>query len=246
MDTETTGLTPDSQIRQIALVKRTVEYTDAGEMISSAPEIISNKSFSSDLMNVAGYIDKDGNTIPLARAAYIAENGGLIDEAKMLRFEEAYKNGGTKAVEDFKEILRFFTNEGNVLNLEPGLGIESIRIEGHNAESFDLDKLIGTLQRLPAFQEDPEAKGLLKQFLTLRADKNNPFYSIDTLDSAKLLMATQQAKLNNILSDEALGLSEDLRTGLVASYSLSAEMFGAGKGTESLENLFLNTNFLNY
>lgn len=242
-DTETTGLTPDSQIRQIALVKRTVEYTDAGEMISSAPEIISNKSFSSDLMNVAGYIDKDGNTIPLARAAYIAENGGLIDEAKMLRFEEAYKNGGTKAVEDFKEILRFFTNEGNVLNLEPGLGIESIRIEGHNAESFDLDKLIGTLQRLPAFQEDPEAKGLLKQFLTLRADKNNPFYSIDTLDSAKLLMATQQAKLNNILSDEALGLSEDLRTGLVASYSLSAEMFGAGKGTESLENLFLNTNF---
>lgn len=242
-DTETTGLTPESQIRQIALVKRTVEYTDAGEMISSAPEIISNKSFSSDLMNIAGYIDKDGNTIPLARAAYLAENGGPIDEAKMLRFEEAYKNGGAKAVEDFKEILRYFTNEGNVLNLESGLGIESIRIEGHNAESFDLDKLIGTLQRLPAFQEDPEAKSLLKKFLTLRADTNNPFYSIDTLDSSKLLMLTQQTKLNSILSDEALGLSEDLRTGLIASYSLSAEMFGAGKGTESLENLFLNTNF---
>ncbi len=234
-DTETTGLTPEAQIRQIALVKRTVEYKADGTMVSSAPEILSNKSFASDLMNIAGYVDKDGNTIPLARAAFEAENGGPIDAAKMARFEEAYQKGGITAVEDFKEILRIFTNDGN--------SIENFRIEGHNAEAFDLDKLISTMQNLPAFQEDSEAKTLLKRFLDIRADRANPFYTLDTLDSAKLLMATQQSKLINILNDEALGLSEDLKSGLVSAFSISTEIFGLGKGTESLENLFLNTNF---
>ena len=233
-DTETTGLTPESQIREIALVRRTVTYNADGTMTSSVPEILTSKSFSSDLMNIAGYIDKDGNTVPLATAAFESENGKIIGSTgRMSRFKEAYKHGGSKAVEDFKEILRIFTNNGN--------SVENFRIEGHNAEAFDIDKLITTLEGLPAFQEDPEAKGLLKKFLQLRT--TNPFYTLDTLDSAKLLMSSQQVKLKEILSNETLGLSEELRAGLVDSYSLSPEMFGGRAGTESLENLFLNTNF---
>lgn len=241
-DTETTGLTPESQIRQIALVKRTVTYEADGTMRSSAPEILTSKSFDSDLMNIAGYVDGEGNTIPLSRAAFIAERGGdvtKIPAAEMELFEKAYKDGGKGTVESLKEILRLFTNEGDILGT--GLGTENLRIEGHNAEAFDLDKLIGTLQGLPAFQEDDEAKGLLKKFLHLRSSKSD--YMLDTLDSAKIAIGMQQAELQRIMRESGLELSEDLQHGLLSSFSISPEMFGGAKGTESLENLFLNTNF---
>ena len=241
-DTETTGLTPESQIRQIALVKRTVTYEADGTMRSSAPEILTSKSFDSDLMNIAGYVDGDGNTIPLSRAAFIAERGGdvtKIPAAEMELFEKAYKDGGKGTVDSLKQILRLFTNEGDILGT--GLGTENLRIEGHNAEAFDLDKLIGTLQRLPAFQEDDEAKGLLKKFLHLRSSKSD--YMLDTLDSAKIAIGMQQAELQRIMRESGLELSEDLQHGLLSSFSISPEMFGGAKGTESLENLFLNTNF---
>ena len=248
-DTETTGLTPESQIRQIALVKRTVTYEADGTMTSSVPEILTSKSFDSDLMNIAGYIDGDGSTIPLSRAAFIAERGGDVSKiptAEMELFERAYKDGGRGTVESIKDVLRLFTNEGDILGT--GLGTENLRIEGHNAEAFDLDKLIGTLQRLPAFQEDDEAKGLLKKFLHLRSSKSD--YMLDTLDSAKIAIGMQQAELEtimqnagSILGDDTFSITPELQRGLLSSFSISPEMFGGAKGTESLENLFLNTNF---
>ena len=248
-DTETTGLTPESQIRQIALVKRTVKYNADGTMTSSVPEILTSKSFDSDLMNIAGYIDGDGSTIPLSRAAFIAERGGDVSKiptAEMELFERAYKDGGRGTVESIKDVLRLFTNEGDILGT--GLGTENLRIEGHNAEAFDLDKLIGTLQRLPAFQEDDEAKRLLKKFLHLRSSKSD--YMLDTLDSAKIAIGMQQAELEtimqnagSILGDDTFSITPELQRGLLSSFSISPEMFGGAKGTESLENLFLNTNF---
>jgi hypothetical protein len=241
-DTETTGLTSESQIREIALVKRTVTYNADGTMTSSVPEILTNKSFSSDLMDIAGYFDKStGNTVPLSRAAFLSERGGIanVSAEELAKFEGAFKDGGAGAVESLKDVLRLFTNEGDVL--KTGLGIENLRIEGHNAEAFDLDKLIGTLQRLPAFQEDDEAKGLLKKFLQLRSSKAD--YMLDTLDSAKIAIGMQQSELDRIMINSGLELSKDLRRGLLSSFSISPEMFGGAKGTESLENLFLNTNF---
>ena len=248
-DTETTGLTPESQIRQIALVKRTVTYNADGTMTSTVPEILTSKSFDSDLMNIAGYIDGKGHTVPLSRAAFIAERGGDISKiptAEMELFERAYKDGGRGTVESIKDVLRLFTNEGDILGT--GLGTENLRIEGHNAEAFDLDKLIGTLQRLPAFQEDDEAKGLLKKFLHLRSSKSD--YMLDTLDSAKIAISMQQAELEtimqnagSILGDDTFSITPELQRGLLSSFSISPEMFGGAKGTESLENLFLNTNF---
>ncbi|MFZ4104796.1 hypothetical protein [Flavobacterium sp.] len=242
-DTETTGLTAESQIREIALVKRTVTHNLDGTMTSSAPEVLSSKSFSSDLMNIAGYFDNEkGISVPLSEAAFISQRGG---EAKLLpgeldKFRAAYiEDGGAGAVKEFKDILRYFTNEGDIL--KTGLGTENLRIEGHNAEAFDLDKLITTLRRLPAFQEDDEAKGLLKNFLRLRSSKAD--YMLDTLDSAGVLMQMQRSELQRIMQNSGLELSEDLQHGLLSSFSISPEMFGGAKGTESLENLFLNTNF---
>lgn len=238
-DTETTGLTPDSQIREIALVKRTVSYDADGKMVSSAPEILTSKSFSSDLMDIAGMIDERGETIPLSKAAFLSERGGIVSADELAKFEKAYKDGGAGAVADFKEILKLFTNQDDVLGIGPG--VQNLRIEGHNAEAFDLDKLITTLQRLPAFQEDAEARGLLKTFLNLRSSESS--YMLDTLDSAKVAIGMQQAELQRIMRESGLELSEDLQHGLLSSFSISPEMFGGAKGTESLENLFLNTNF---
>ena len=241
-DTETTGLTPDSQIREIALVRRTVSYDNSGQMISRGqPEIISNtsKSFKSKLMDIAGYVDKDGKSVPLSEAAFIAERGGLdkVDPAELAKFRSAFEGGGTEAVGEFKQILRYFLNEDDILGI--GGGIENLRIEGHNAESFDIDKFISTMDGLPAFHEDSEAKRLLKKFLTLRSQKAN--YVLDTLDTAKITFAIQQSQLSNLLA--GAGMSDELRTGLIASFSMSPEMFGATKGSESLENLMLNSNF---
>ena len=203
------------------------------------------------ILNIAGYIDGDGSTIPLSRAAFIAERGGDVSKiptAEMELFERAYKDGGRGTVESIKDVLRLFTNEGDILGT--GLGTENLRIEGHNAEAFDLDKLIGTLQRLPAFQEDDEAKRLLKKFLHLRSSKSD--YMLDTLDSAKIAIGMQQAELEtimqnagSILGDDTFSITPELQRGLLSSFSISPEMFGGAKGTESLENLFLNTNFLN-
>ena len=243
-DTETTGLTPEAQIREIALVKRTVTYNADGTMTSSAPEILTSKSFSSDLMDIAGYVDnpKTGHTVPLSEAAFISERGGdinKISKSDLANFRNAYKGEGEEALKSFKEVLRFFTNEGDILNT--GLGTENLRVEGHNAESFDLDKLIGTIRRLPAFEKDKEAKRLLDKFLALRSSKSD--YMLDTLDSAKVLMLHQQVELRKIMQESGLNISEDLQHGLVGSFSISPEMFGGAKGAESLENLFLNTNF---
>jgi hypothetical protein len=246
-DTETTGLTPDSQIREIALVRRTVRYDDSGKMVNvGQPQVIStrSKSFKSKLMDIAGYVDpEDKSSVPLSEAAFIAERGGKdkVDPAELAKFRAAFEDEGVEAVSEFKEILRYFTNEDNVLGLETGAGIKNLRIEGHNAEAFDLDKLISTMDRLPAFHKDPEGKALLKKFLNLRSQ--NSSYVLDTLDSAKITFGIQQAQLSDLLQNPALDISDDLRSGLISSFSMSPEMFGGAKGTESLENIFLNTNF---
>ena len=246
-DTETTGLTPESQIREIALVRRTVRYDDSGKMVNvDQPQVIStrSKSFKSKLMDIAGYVDpEDGSSVPLSEAAFIAERGGKdkVDPAELAKFRAAFEDEGVEAVSEFKEILRYFTNEDNVLGLETGAGIKNLRIEGHNAEAFDLDKLISTMDRLPAFHKDPEGKALLKKFLNLRSQ--NSSYVLDTLDSAKITFGIQQAQLSDLLQNPALDISDDLRNGLISSFSMSPEMFGGAKGTESLENIFLNTNF---
>ena len=241
-DTETTGLTPDSQIREIALVRRKVMYDDSGKMIvTQEPEVISatSKSFKSKLMDIAGYVDGDGKSVPLSEAAFIAERGGLdkVDPAELAKFRSAFEKDGVEAVSEFKQILKYFLNEDDILGI--GGGIENLRIEGHNAESFDIDKFISTVDGLPAYHEDSEAKRLLKKFLTLRSQKAN--YVLDTLDSAKITFAIQQSKLSNILA--GAGMSDELITGLISSFSMSPEMFGATKGSESLENIMLNTNF---
>lgn len=216
-DTETTGLTPDAQIRDIALVRRTVTVNAAGEYESSVPTIISRKSFASDLMDIASAVDSRGNTIPLSEAVFLSELGAKtaedVDPVMLSKFRNAFKNGGASAVQDFKELIT------QMLNAD--------RLEGHNAAAFDLDKFVSTIERLPAFQQDEEAKSLMRQFRNKRL--NSPDYFIDTLDSATILMAKQQSELLGILSEPGLELSDQLRMEIVRSMSISDEIFGRFK-----------------
>lgn len=113
------------------------------------------------------------------------------------------------------------------------------RLEGHNSEAFDLDKLIGTITRTKAYESDPEAKSMIFELLERR--DSEPDFMIDTLDSANIYMNMQRAKLAKSL--EEAGLSEPSIMETLSSFSISSENFGGAKGPESLENLFLNTNF---
>ena len=252
-DTETTGLVPGSQIREISLVKRVVRYTNEGVMeIVEEPKVLSqySKSFASDLMDLAGYVSADGSKVtPLSEAAFISERGGFVPDDEMIRFRNAFKNDGTDALNDFKDIMKVMLNKDDVLGTSKygSVGIENLRLEGHNSDAFDLGKFIGTIERLPGYKHDAEARSLLSELLHLRQTKTD--YVVDTLDSANLYFRNEQSEMFRMLGSvtdkngKIVNLSDDLKFGLLSSFSISPEMFGTNKGTESLENLFLNTNF---
>ena len=94
-DTETTGLTPQSQIRDISLVERTVEMNAAGEWVTTATEPLMTKRFASDLMDIAGSID-NGKSIPLSEATILAELGPNADPAIIAKAKNAFKDGRTR------------------------------------------------------------------------------------------------------------------------------------------------------
>jgi hypothetical protein len=141
---------------------------------------------------------------------------------------------GQGALDDFKEIL------GKILEKDGSGNYIYSTLEGHNAASFDVDKLVGTMQRLEAYGKDPKAQELLKEFLT-RKQTDYKFF-VDTLDSASIYMSGQSAEMQEHLSKIA-GLSQDTIDEIVTSFAISSENYGGAAGPESLENLFLNTNF---
>ena len=214
-DTETTGLTPDSQVRDIALVKRTITSNADGTYTYGAPQVISRKSFASDLMDIASAVGKDGSTIPLSEAVFLSEMGDDANPIMLAKFRNAFKDGGASAISDFKEVLTEM--------------ISADVLEGHNAETFDIEKMINTIQRLPAYNEDPEIKTLVQQFQS--KVRNSPNFIIDTLDSSNILMNAERSELGRVLSNEALGLSDQLRGELIASFSIAEELFGRSKRT---------------
>jgi len=235
-DTETTGLTPDSQVRDIAFSEHYITLNADKTFTSTTPKIILQESFASPLMDVAG-VKRGGETMPLSVATYLRE-GGFKDEAEALlkdgdkftKFKEAYSDGGAKGVNSFKNIIREFL-KGDI-------------VQGHNAQAFDIDKFMSTLLGLPAYQFDAEAKELVRQFQN--KIENNPGYLVDTLDSARIFLGSQVHEIDKKLvpllgtRPETATLIEELRSTILRT----EEIMGGAKGTFSLENLFLNTNFI--
>lgn len=70
-DTETTGLTPDSRIRSMSLVKRQVRVlADGTTKMEAAPEVIMTKHFRADIMDTA-HIYEEGS--PVSKAVSLSE-----------------------------------------------------------------------------------------------------------------------------------------------------------------------------
>jgi hypothetical protein len=70
-DTETTGLTADSRIRSMSLVKRQVRvHADGTTSIESAPEVIMRKHFRADIMDTA-HVYEEGS--PVSKAVSLSE-----------------------------------------------------------------------------------------------------------------------------------------------------------------------------
>lgn len=142
--------------------------------------------------------------------------------------------GGQGALDDFKEVLE------KILEKDSSGNYIYSTLEGHNAASFDIDMFSSTIQRLEVYGKDRRAQELLGELFTRKRRENNFF--IDTLDSAAVYMSGQTAEMQDHLS-QIKGLSQDTIDEIKTSFAISTENFGGASGPESLESLFLNTNF---
>lgn len=155
---------------------------------------------------------------------------------------------GTIFVEDMRDILR------RMLSVDIN--------EGHNSLSFDIDKFVQsvTSQRVYAEQSTDaarEVKQLLTEFRNRRTGPDgvrNFFFAQDTLDSAKVAMQVERNRIGEQIRlslGEATNLPtnatqrsnviEEITSHLLGDFSLSDQL-GSSR-PDSLENLFLNTNF---
>lgn len=174
------------------------------------------------------------------------------------RAMKAYNDGGEILIEDLRDMLKA------MMGRDARVG-DVHRLEGHNTLSFDIDKLMGTIKAQSVYQnQSTEAAVELKQLW--RDFRNKRFgslgvrdmnYAQDTLDTAKYAMQLQRNIIGEQIdiatgsSDLLAGLTEtarrsvmdEVRTHLLGEFTVSPQL-GGFKGADSLENLFLNTNFL--
>jgi len=203
-DTETTGLTSDARIRNVALVKRQVRVNaDGTTTMIGGPEIIMSKHFRSDMMDIAQAY-RDGKPIPLSIQTMLSEMGPDAEVSDAYRRAIAsFEDGGKLAVEDFRDLLRAF------MGRDASIGKVDV-LEGHNSLAFDIDKLGDTIKSLPAYN-DPgneaakELKQLWRDFTKKRAGSiiggRDLYFAQDTLDSTKIAMELDRAAIRKTVED---------------------------------------------
>lgn len=243
-DTETTGLTSQAQVRDFSFVEQTVTIRADGVIEYSGVTPVASRRFSSNLMDIAGSLDKDGSS-PLSMSTIMSEMG-ITDpgDPRLQGIKDFLENDGQAALNEFKDLLK-----ETVLKKDPDGKYTYHRLQGHNLEAFDLDKITQTMTRLKAYGKDSEANSLFTELLDRRqnADSvkvfgNEEAFMTDTLNSANVYMTMQREKLAGILKEQ--GLSESTINESLGIFSIAPEIFEGAKGPESLENLFLNTNFI--
>jgi len=243
-DSESTGLTAQAEIRDLSFVEQTVEVTPEGIMKFSGVTPVASRRFNSRLMNMAGSLDKDGSS-PLSMSTIMSEMG-ITDpsDPRLEGIKDFLENDGQAALNEFKDLL-------NATILKKGSDGKYVyhRLQGHNLEAFDLDMITQTMTRLKAYGKDSEANSMFTEVLNRRqnADSvkvfgNEEAFMTDTLNSANIYMTAQREKLAGILKKQ--GLSESTINESLGVFSIAPEIFEGAKGPESLENLFLNTNFI--
>jgi len=210
-DTETTGLSPDAKVRNVALVKRTVRVLEDGRTeLVSAPEVIMTKHFRSDMMDMA-HVYRNGKPVPLSVGAILSEmgpdafnpDGSLSDVAqRAMQAFDGHEVKGAIALKDFREILEAFMGKNPVVGAVH-------RQEGHNSLAFDIDKLYDTIKSIPAYndpgnQDAKAVKELWGEFTLKRAGPANvrdAYYAQDTLDSAIIAMDVDRKGIFNAVQE---------------------------------------------
>lgn len=205
-DTETTGLTPDARIRNVALVKRQVRVNaDGTTTMMGGPQIVMSKHFRSDMMDIA-QVYRDGKPVPLSIGTMLSEMGPDAEVSNAYRRGIAsFEDGGKLAVEDFRDLLRAF------MGGDASIGKVDV-LEGHNSLAFDIDKLGDTIKSLPAYN-DPgneaaeELKQLWSEFTKKRTgplEGRDLYFAQDTLDSTKIAMELDRAAIRKTV-EEVIG-----------------------------------------
>ena len=255
-DTETTGLTSQARVRNYAVVKRVERvFKDGTTKLESAPEIVATKHFRATGMDLA-HAFIEGKPQPLSVATILSEMGlteaAAQNSPEYQRAMSALEGNGQIALEDLRDMLKMFLGQDDIIG-------QVHVVEGHNALSFDIDKLSDTIKSLPSYinQETDlakEVKALQKEYSAKRAglsSTRDPFFVQDTLDTLKIGMQLQREEISSTVQSALGGIDGiDARTArLVSEYyastlSLDPEIIVGKKGIESLENLMLNTNFL--
>ena len=205
-DTETTGLTADARIRNVALVKRQVRVNaDGTTTMMGGPEIVMSKHFRSDMMDIA-HVYRDGKPVPLSIGTILSEMGPDAEVSNAYRRAIAsFEDGGKLAVEDFRDLLRAF------MGGDARIGKVDV-LEGHNSLAFDIDKLGDTIKSLPAYNDpNNEAAKELKQLWTQFTQKRTGplegrdlYFAQDTLDSTKIAMELDRAAIRKTI-EEVIG-----------------------------------------
>lgn len=201
-DTETTGLSPDARVRNVALVKRQVRVLEDGTTeLVSAPEVIMTKHFRSDMMDLA-HVYRNGKPVPLSVGAILSEMGpdafnpdGSLSAAA-LRAMQAFDGEGAIALKDLREILEAFMGKNPIVG-------QVHRLEGHNSLAFDIDKLYDTIKSISAYndpdnQDAKAVKELWKEFTLKRGGPLNvrdAYYAQDTLDSTIIHMELERKRI---------------------------------------------------
>jgi len=207
-DTETSGLSPDAKVRNIALVKRRVRVlADGTTELVSAPEVIMTKHFRSDMMDLA-HVYRNGKPVPLSVGAILSEMGpdafnpdGTYSAAAQEAMQ-ALESKGQTALKSLREVLEIF------LGKDARVGIVH-RLEGHNSLAFDIDKLYDTIKFIPAYndpsnQDAKAVKDLWKEFTLKKGGEykiRDAYYAQDSLDSAIIAMDVERNRIIDAVGD---------------------------------------------
>jgi hypothetical protein len=241
-DIETTGITAQSQTRSISVLRRRARYDDLGNIEYLDPVDASEVKtwfFKTNRANAARAFGPDGSLVPISDLAQILEAGAG---------DTIVSGNKEQQLAGLTEALNFMT--GKDLEDAGVLGGKApIRLAGHNVGTFDTRFITQNMIELMTDlgQEEATAAGqAIDRLATMRIE--NPFFVVDTMDSSFLEMSSQVNGMIKSLS--GLGIPEEQLNDLVYTAFIDktirtkAEIIGQGATRVSMENLSLNTNFL--
>jgi hypothetical protein len=241
-DIETTGITAGSQTRSISVLRRRARYDDLGNLEYLDPidaGEVKTWFFKTNRANAARAFGPDGSLVPISDLAQMLEAGAGDTIAGATKREQ---------LDGLTEALNYMT--GKDLEDAGVLGGKApIRLAGHNVGTFDTRFVTQNILELMSELGDDEtsaAGSAVDRLATMRIE--NPFFVVDTMDSSFLEMSSQ---VNNMIKNlKGIGLPEEKLNDLVYTAFIDrtirtkAEIIGQGATRVSVENLVLNTNFL--